>query len=265
MLNAVTLRDGLREQVRVINALVLREIRARFGQKRLGYAWALLEPTVHIAVLYALRNLMHRVAPQHIPLLLWLITGIVSYFMFRGIVQRTTGAAKSNAGILVLPPVKLMDIIWARTVLGVLTVGIIMIVYLGVYDICIEPIRIHNPLRVIACLLLLAFTGMGFGMILLSLVSVFPATQPVIAAVLRVLYFASGVIFSVNRIPHHVYEYLQWNPLLHVMESLRAAFFENYYPLPWASDLQYAFICALCMWVLGSVLVKRTYRIIIES
>ena len=41
----------LRSQRRVIHALIIRETRTRFGDSRLGYGWALIEPILHIALL----------------------------------------------------------------------------------------------------------------------------------------------------------------------------------------------------------------------
>jgi tetratricopeptide (TPR) repeat protein len=43
--------DQLRSQRRVIRALIIRETRTRFGDSKLGYGWALLEPIMHIALL----------------------------------------------------------------------------------------------------------------------------------------------------------------------------------------------------------------------
>lgn len=42
---------GLRLQLRVLHALMLREMITRYGSSRLGYLWALLEPIGFIAML----------------------------------------------------------------------------------------------------------------------------------------------------------------------------------------------------------------------
>ena len=43
--------ERLRTQGRVIQALIIRESRTRFGEAKLGYGWALLEPILHITML----------------------------------------------------------------------------------------------------------------------------------------------------------------------------------------------------------------------
>jgi hypothetical protein len=40
--------EALQTQSRVIHALIIRETRTRFGDSKLGYGWALLEPMLHI-------------------------------------------------------------------------------------------------------------------------------------------------------------------------------------------------------------------------
>ena len=55
--------EQLQRQARVIQALIIRETRTRFGDSRLGYGWALLEPVLHIALLSAVFSLLVRGSP----------------------------------------------------------------------------------------------------------------------------------------------------------------------------------------------------------
>ena len=55
--------ERLRTQCRVIQALIIRETRTRFGDAKLGYGWALLEPILHITMLSAVFSLMMQGRP----------------------------------------------------------------------------------------------------------------------------------------------------------------------------------------------------------
>ena len=44
-------RSGFEVQKVTVEALFLREIRTRFGKFRLGYLWAILEPSAHLLIL----------------------------------------------------------------------------------------------------------------------------------------------------------------------------------------------------------------------
>lgn len=265
MIDATSLRSAMAEQGRVLYALVLREIQTRFGKHRIGYAWALVEPALHISVLYALRSLLGGVMPPHTPLLLWLISGIIPFFMFRSIVSRVAASVRGNTDLLILPPVRVMDIIWARTLLELATYSAILLFFFGLHAAIIGPLAIHDPLQLFACLLLVAWLGLGFGMLTITFTAVFPSTQPLVDGVLRILYFGSGVLFSINHMPQQLQEFLTWNPLLHVFEHLHAAMFTGYTPLPEASDLGFVMLGGFLMLMLGMMLVKHFMRAILDA
>ena len=55
--------ERLRTQCRVIQALIIRETRTRFGDAKLGYGWALLEPILHITLLSGVFSLLMQGRP----------------------------------------------------------------------------------------------------------------------------------------------------------------------------------------------------------
>src|SRR6202043_1597700 len=75
--------ETLRTQLRVIHALIIRETRTRFGDSKLGYGWALLEPTAHILMLSLVFAVLMRGRP---PIgggfFIFYYTGIIPYHMF---------------------------------------------------------------------------------------------------------------------------------------------------------------------------------------
>lgn len=56
-------RSGFEVQKVTVEALFLREIRTRFGKFRLGYLWAILEPSAHLLILLGIFGL--RYAPHY--------------------------------------------------------------------------------------------------------------------------------------------------------------------------------------------------------
>jgi len=53
-IHASEIVEALRTQVRVIHALVLRETKTRYGQHKLGFVWAILEPMIMVALFVAI-------------------------------------------------------------------------------------------------------------------------------------------------------------------------------------------------------------------
>jgi len=75
--------ERLCTQCRVIHALVIRETRTRFGDAKLGYGWALLEPILHITMLSAVFSLMMQGRPPiGTHFFVFYFTGLVPYLMF---------------------------------------------------------------------------------------------------------------------------------------------------------------------------------------
>ena len=82
-------RSGLEVQKAAVKALFLREIKTRFGKYRLGYLWAALEPMAHMLIMLAIFGyVMHRTMPD-ISFPVFLINGIIPFFVFSNITNRS--------------------------------------------------------------------------------------------------------------------------------------------------------------------------------
>ena len=104
-------------QVNVINALVFRETRTRFGQHQLGYAWALLEPALMILTFLAMFAIADRKTAGHLDTFGFLATGIVPYMLFTKSTVQVSQAINGNKGLLFYPQVKPLDVVFARIAL----------------------------------------------------------------------------------------------------------------------------------------------------
>jgi tetratricopeptide (TPR) repeat protein len=78
----------LKSQARVVHALIIRETRTRFGDSRLGYGWALIEPILHIVLLAAMFSLlMHGQPPIGTHFFVFYYTGLIRYYLANGTTQ----------------------------------------------------------------------------------------------------------------------------------------------------------------------------------
>jgi tetratricopeptide (TPR) repeat protein len=114
--------ETLRTQGRVIHALIIRETRTRFGDSKLGYGWALLEPIAHILMLSLVFAVMMRGRPPiGDEFFIFYYTGIIPYHVFVHTSSSMTYAIASNGSLLQLPLVGTFDVLMARAVLELLT------------------------------------------------------------------------------------------------------------------------------------------------
>ena len=108
-------------EVRVVQALALRETRTRFGANQLGYLWALLEPLFWIGTFWGLFRVVDRHAPNGMEIIPFLATGIVPYHLVMKTAEKGSQAINGNKALLFYPQVQTLDLIFARGALELAT------------------------------------------------------------------------------------------------------------------------------------------------
>lgn len=253
------IRQALTTQVRVINALVLRETKTRYGQHKIGFLWALLEPVIMVSVFVAIFSSMRSDNPGGMPLVPFMLAGIVPFSLFRDPMTQMQGAIRQNKSLFSFPQVTTFDVIIARGILEVLILSGVFIFLLFVVSLWGFEIRIERPLGVLAACSLLIMLGMGAGFIFASLSPVLPSIQQISGALLgRPLFLSSGLFFTAESVPAHVREYLLYNPIMHILELLRSAFFFQFETTH--GSWSYATTWSVCTLVTGLLLHQAMRR-----
>lgn len=252
--------SAIQEIVRVVHALILREIKTRFGKQRLGYIWALLEPMLMVIVLVIVFSFRGRYTPPGMGLELFLITGIVPFLLFRKIMSSSISALASNRSLLTYPQVQINDIILARFLLESATSLVTFVIILMLVKLMnIDSVNIEFPLGVLAGFVMMALFGVGLGLGLSALYPIFPSIQPMSEALLgRPLFFTSGAFFTADMLPEAARNFLLWNPLFHVIEYIRESFFvgiESAY-----FDPRYTLIFLILLLFMGMLMQRALHR-----
>ncbi len=68
-----TVTTATATETQVIHALILREIKSRFGRLKLGYLWAVFEPAAFVALFSLIFALAHETAPSGIPVVQFML------------------------------------------------------------------------------------------------------------------------------------------------------------------------------------------------
>ncbi|WP_198414646.1 ABC transporter permease [Chromobacterium phragmitis] len=246
-----------------VHALFLRELKTRFGEYRLGYLWALLEPVAHMVVMLAIIGyLLHRTMPD-ISFPIFLLCGIVPYALFSNIATRSLNAVEANRGLFSYRPVHPVDAVLARSLLECLIQTSCFAVLLLILWLLGESMRLNDIPGLIAIWLALALLSQGIGFVFMVLGHAFKAADKILPILIKPLYFASGVMFSLHIIPAEYRWLVDWNPLLHAFELMRHAVFPGY-PL-YGVSLSYLWLCALAMSFVGLLLYKAREPAILRS
>ncbi|CAE6827256.1 hypothetical protein LMG22931_06630 [Paraburkholderia nemoris] len=225
--------SALRMQSRVLYALVLREIAGQYERSRLGYLWAIIEPIVHLMVLGLFFSLLnHTTAPLGHNLYLFYLTGLLPFFMIIHTGSKVMHGLSANRSLLLLPPIKVLDILLARGLLSLLTELLVAILILGIFNLLGISAVAQDSLLTLGALLLAWFFGVSLGIFMAMLGEFFESWEMIWSQITRVMYFCSGIFYVAEKMPPQIRAVLVWNPVLQCIELLRSGFYSGFAP-PW--------------------------------
>jgi capsular polysaccharide transport system permease protein len=253
---------GALVQAHVVHALILRETRTRFGDHQLGYLWALLEPMIWIASFAALHTaISHRLQPG-MDMVGFLTTGIIPYELFAHTAAKVGESINGNRALLFYPQVQPLDLAIARSLLEAATLTAVFILLMVLNQLFFPGVPGPSDLLTVAIGLVLAsLLGASLGLTLCTLGVLSNVVERIRGPIMRPLFWVSGLFFTVADLPPQTRELALINPVLHVVELVRAGWFASY-RAPHASP-SYIVLIALCLLLLGLVL-ERAVRHRIE-
>ena len=244
--------QALNVQVRVISALILRETRARYGNSKLGFFWALFEPFAHVIVFIGIFSAMGRAIPLGQSMGLFILTGIIPWLLFSKTVINIMNAINSNKALMGYPQVMPLDIILSRVILDAATFLIVLILFLAGFSFLEFEIKIDSFLQMAGAYGLLILLATGVGLINIAIIPLYPSYKSIYTAFSRPLYFLSGIFFTANFLPLEVFKLIDFNPIIHLIEWFRSGFYPSFQSQLYDPD--YAIAVCVCIFSLGLII-----------
>lgn len=240
----------------VWKALFLREAVNRLRTGRAAWLWLLLEPVVHIVSLMIIFTVFRMRAVGGIDIALWLMVGMLAFFVFIRTATRSMSAISANRALFTYRQVKPVDAVLVRVSLeGFLMILVAIILFGGAGLLGLDVIPV-DPLAVLEAFFGLWLIGAGFGLMGSAITELVPEAGKVIEFTSRPVYILSGAIFPIAMIPPPYREWLVLNPIAHGIEAARLGFAPNYHAIPELS-ISYLYGCALGAIFLGLALHHR--------
>lgn len=221
---AMRKRSSWEIQRAVLYALVLREIRTRVGRHWSGIVWTLFEPLLHVLVIVLVFGYLRHIASPIMEFPVFLVSGLMPFFLFRNLAQRLTDAIDANRGLFSYRQVKPADTVLARGAVECLTWLAVMVLTLAVLQWMGLQAVPRQPLELFAVAAIIALLGGSLGLLLAVVTHGRPRVRMVARMIYMPLYLLSGVIFSIDRLPPELISWLRFNPLLHLIDLSRNAF-----------------------------------------
>ena len=241
--------------VRVVMALILREIGSRDSRSSLGFLWSIIDPVATVAILSIAFALFTHTPRLGTNFPLFYVTGIVPFHIYNQISNRVSGSIRFSRQLLGFPSVTVMDALIARFLLNYF-INIIVFIILSYGVLHYYDLRVNVQLPpVIQSLVMAGALAIGIGTFNSVLVIMFPTYDYVWSMFSRPLMIASGVLILIEDLPDWLYRILWWNPAAHIVAEMRHGFYP-FYDTSWVSPF-YVFIVAGIAFVLGLITLQR--------
>jgi capsular polysaccharide transport system permease protein len=257
MSDGLSVADVTRAQGRLLLALMLRDIKTRFGGSEWGFLLAIAWPLSHILILIAVNRALGRAAPYGDSPALFYATGVIPFMAFSYMSRFIMMGIALNKPLLSFNAVKASDILFARAIVEILNAALVILILFCIFwacDIDFMPVDVPQ-----ACLALLAMMllGVGMGVINAIIAAAIPMWITGYALLTIIMWFASGVILVPDTLPEQVRNILAYFPPLQGVEWMRSAYYDGFGEL--VLDRTYLVSVGLCTLFVG-LLLERIVR-----
>jgi capsular polysaccharide transport system permease protein len=248
---------GLSVQMRVIGALLMRELHTRYGRENIGYLWLIGEPLMLASVMALLHTGGHTAYGSDIKPLPFIVIGYTTYIMFRGIVNKADSALTSNAPLLYHRMVTILDIVLARALLeaaGTFLAYAVLMTLLWSLGLVAPPAR---PLYLYMAEAMMFWYALGNAMVIASITFHNRTIERLVHPYAYFMIPLSASFFQVSMVPEPYRWWLMWVPIPHILEIARYGQFRSAnldYANPW-----YVVACCIVLTWVGLV-TMRIYR-----
>ena len=265
----ITRYRALSKRRTVLWTLVVRDLRVRYSRSVLGYLWTVLDPLLMSLIYFVVFvYIFKRGDVGHQPYFLFLIVGLLSWQWFSGSLTDTSRALVAEAKLV--RSTNLPREIWVVRV--VLSKGIEYLLSLPVLILFLVGYLIRGEAHLNVALLLfpigivVEFVALiGLGLVLAPVTALVSDTQRVVRILLRMLFYATPVIYAGHLVPSP-WDKVTWlNPMTGVLEAMRAGFFSHdKFPILWGPIIA-SVVISVFLLVVGSMIFRRFERAVLKE
>ena len=245
-------------QVRVIHALVIRELTTRFGRENIGFLWIMVEPLLFACLVGLLWRLTKGPEEHGISIIAFVATGYIPITLFRHGIQRNVVVFTTNSSLLYHRQIKIMDFILARFIIEML--GCMMAyLFIGVILVTIGEFPVPDDIGLfIAGWALYALFCFSICMVVGPLSEMSEVMEKFIPVTTYVMIPFSGLFTMASWLTPEMRSYLLLSPFVNGMEMMRKGIWGD--QLTAYYNIWNPLICSAVLIAIGLVLCRRVRR-----
>lgn len=211
----------------LLRGLVHRDLTVRYKRSALGFLWTMLHPLILVAIMTIVFSTIFRFDLPHYPI--YFLSQYVGWAFFSQTIVQSMTSMQWNGTIMKQIRVPKSVFVIASTAAGAVHMMLALLAVIVIMLITGAPIRPAILFLPVSILLLAVFT-LGLSMIA-SAVSVFFAdVREMIQAFLPAVMYLTPIIYPLSIIPEHWVWLVRANPLLYLLQLLRAPLYYGRLP-----------------------------------
>lgn len=223
----VSLRRSFSIQLRVIGALLLREIITRYGRHNLGFLWLFLEPMLFTIGVTTLWTALHLTHGTNLPITAFAVTGYSSILLWRNCSNRIVKSLEPNLALLYHRNVKVLDVFSARLILEIAGATTSLVVLSFIFTAMGWMGPPADVLTIFFGWALLAWFAVSLSLIVGAASERSEVVERVWHIFTYLMFPLSGAGFMIDWFSPAVQKLLYWVPMVHGTEMIRHGFFGN--------------------------------------
>ena len=220
-----SLSKGWNIQVRVISALMLRELTTRFGRENIGFLWVMVEPMLFALLVGIVWRLMKGPFEFGIDIIAFTASGYIPLVLFRSVITRSIMSFTANGSFMYHRQIKVLDILLVRfliELIGHMMAYLVVAIVLGALGIFPQPYDIAFIMLGGAYY---AFFCLSVALVVAPLSEMSEVLEKLTPVTLYIMIPFSGAFFLVNTLKQEAANFVLYSPPVHGMEMMRYGLF----------------------------------------
>ena len=210
---------------RILFALIIRDLLARFGRQHLGFIWTVIEPMLLTTGVMFVWSQLKEPIIHGVPVAAFALTGYMPLTLSRHFTGAMTGLMRHSSPLLYHAPISHIDIAVSRLILEFLSATLaFVVIYFIVVSTGITP-PAANPSLALAGWLMSGWHFAAVGLLTGMLTEYWEPLEKFVQPWQYLQLPISGCFIMAEWMPSSAQKLLLLNPSVHCYEMLRAGFF----------------------------------------
>lgn len=246
---------------------VYRDFVSTYKQTILGPLWFFIQPILTSLTFVIIFGGFAKIPSDGIPGILFYMSGIIMWNYFADCINQTSQTFTQNQNLFGKVYFPRIIVPLSKVVNNILKFCIQFLLFLIMYIFyCLKGFEFSLSWTFVLLPLLLtqmAFTGLGFGMIVSSLTTKYKDLTFLINFAVQLLMYASPIVYPMSVVPEKYKWIIMLNPFTSIIEIFKNSFFGcGYMNIYWIS---YSFCFSIIVFLLGTIIFNKVEKSFIDT